>query len=56
MSYSKFCRDYRIYTVQDKFTSHIVHKPGERIEVDWSGSTMEYLDLDTGELRANIQE
>lgn len=56
MSYSKFCRDYRNYTVQGKFTSHIVHKPGERIEVDWSGPTMEYLDLDTGELRANIQE
>lgn len=50
MSYSKFCRDYRNYTIQGKFTSHIVHKPGEKIEVDWSGPTMEYLDLETGEL------
>ncbi|HKM07424.1 MAG TPA: IS21 family transposase [Sphaerochaeta sp.] len=50
MSYSKFCRDYRSYTIQGKFTSHIVHKPGEKTEVDWSGPTMEYLDLDTGEL------
>lgn len=50
MSYSKFCRNYKGYTVQGKFTSHIVHKPGERIEVDWSGPTMEYIDLDTGEL------
>lgn len=50
MSYSKFCRDYKSYTYQGKFTSHIEHKPGEKIEVDWSGPTMEYIDLDTGEL------
>ena len=50
MSYSKFCRDYKSYTIQGKFTSHIEHKPGERVEVDWSGPTMEYMDLDTGEL------
>jgi hypothetical protein len=50
MSYSKFCRDYEAYTLQGKFTNHIVHKPGEKTEVDWSGPTMEYLDLDTGEL------
>ena len=50
MSYSKFCRDYERYTVRGKFTSHLEHKPGEKIEVDWSGKKMHYADLDTGEL------
>lgn len=50
MSYSKFCRDYERYTVQGKFTSHLEHKPGEKVEVDWSGKKMQYTDLDTGEL------
>lgn len=28
------------------YTSHVEHKPGVTLEVDWSGPTMSYIDLD----------
>lgn len=43
-SYSKFTSGYREYTVKKSYTSHIEHKPGEVVEVDWSGPTMSYYD------------
>lgn len=45
-SYPTFVVNYEKYANNEKYTSHIVHKPGETIEVDWSGSTMSYLDRD----------
>lgn len=30
------------------YTSHVEHKPGITVEVDWSGPTMSYIDADTG--------
>ncbi len=51
VSYSKFCRDYRKYAGAQNSVSHIEHKPGDRIEVDWSGPTMEYVDKSTGEIK-----
>lgn len=48
-SYSKFCRDYARYVNSHEYTNHIEHKPGIRIEVDWSGPTMHYTVPSTGE-------
>lgn len=50
MGYTKFCEGYGDYTVANKLTNHLEHKPGERVEVDWSGPIMNYCDPATGEL------
>lgn len=47
-TYPTFCLHYRKYTVKKSFTSHIIRKPGEIIEVDWSGPTMYFFDGETG--------
>ena len=47
-SYPTFARGYKQYTVDKNYTSHVEHKPGVTIEVDWSGPTMSYMDADTG--------
>ena len=47
-SYPTFARGYKQYTVDKSYTSHVEHKPGVTIEVDWSGPTMSYVDADTG--------
>jgi transposase len=39
LMYSQFCHHYQRFAVQNKATLHIVHKPGERMEVDWAGDT-----------------
>ena len=36
--------------LQNNLTGRISHKPGERCEVDWSGTDMHYIDTQTGEL------
>ncbi len=46
--YSTFVINYEHYTSSKKYTSHIDHKPGEDIEVDWSGPTMSFIDTDSG--------
>ena len=35
VGYSKFCKDYGKFTGTRNFANHIIHKPGDRIEVDW---------------------
>jgi len=50
MGYTKFCEGYRDYTIANKLTNHLEHKPGIATEVDWSGPTMSYVDRDTGEV------
>lgn len=46
-SYSTFVLNYEHYISNKKYTSHIDHKPGEIIEVDWSGPTMNFIDADS---------
>lgn len=46
-SYPTFVLNYQEYTSSKKYTSHIEHKPGEDIEVDWSGPTMHFIDSDS---------
>lgn len=50
MGYTKFCDGYSEYTITNKLTSHVERKPGVITEVDWSGPTMSYVDIDTGEI------
>jgi transposase len=50
MGYTKFCQGYSDYTISNKLTNHLEHKPGIATEVDWSGPTMSYVDRDTGEV------
>ena len=45
-SYPTFARGYKGYTVSKNYTSHVEHKPGVTLEVDWSGPTMSYIDPD----------
>lgn len=45
-SYPTFARGYKRYTVSKSYTSHVEHKPGVTLEVDWSGPTMSYIDPD----------
>lgn len=50
MGRTKFNEGYSAYTIANRLTNHTEHKPGERVEVDWSGPTMHYVDVSTGEL------
>lgn len=54
MGYTKFCEGYGDHTLSNKLTNHLEHKPGIIVEVDWSGPTMSYADIDTGELIRSI--
>ena len=49
MGYTKYCKGYSDYTIVNKLTNHLEHKPGDAVEVDWSGPVMEYVDTATGE-------
>jgi transposase len=48
MMYTQFCFHYRQYALVHKATLRIEHKPGERMEVDWAGTTMALQDNITG--------
>jgi transposase len=48
--YSAFCSHYRNYTLHTKTTMRIERKPGEKMEVDWAGQTMQVVDRITGEI------
>lgn len=50
-SYATFTRIYGKYTEKREYTSHVSHKPGVTVEVDWSGPTMAYFDRDTNEAK-----
>lgn len=51
MGYTKYCQGYSEYTIVNKLTNHLEHKPGVAVEVDWSGPTMTYVDTSTGIFR-----
>ena len=50
LMYSQFC--YYIQKDEEKrrATMHIPRKPGEQIEVDWTGDPAHIIDPDTGEI------
>ena len=47
--YSQFCDKYRRWARVTKATMRIKHKPGEVMQVDWAGTTIQYQDPVTGE-------
>lgn len=49
-SYNTFCRGYRAWARARGVTNHLEHKPGQVMEVDWSGTPMWLTDPATGEL------
>ncbi len=52
---TQFKTHNRIYAAKSRATMHINRKPGEIMEVDWAGQTVELCDSDTGEiLRAYV--
>lgn len=46
--YTQFCYYYQQFALSTKATMRIAHKPGERMEVDWGGTTMHIVDNVTG--------
>lgn len=50
MGYTKYCNGYADHTIVNKLTNHLENKPGVKAEVDWSGPTMSYVDVSTGEV------
>jgi transposase len=48
--YSTFCSLYRSYTMRTKATMFLERRPGEQMEVDWAGQTMQVVDRITGEI------
>lgn len=46
-SYVTFTKNYKKYTADKNYTSHVEHKPSVEIEVDWSGPTMSYVEATT---------
>lgn len=46
-SYATFTRLYANYSNQKNYTSRLIHKSGEKVEVDWSGPTMYVTDYDS---------
>ena len=49
-AFTQFRVYYHRYANTTKATMHIQHKPGEKLEVDWSGTTANIVDRDTGEI------
>lgn len=49
-SYTTFCRNYADYVVAKSVANHLEHKPGQAMEVDWNGTTMELSCEATGEV------
>lgn len=50
MSYDRFCKRYRDYTLKTNVVSRVGHKAGHIMEVDWSGPTMQLVDPITGQI------
>ena len=48
-AFTQFRYHYHRYVQTTKATMHLVHKPGEKLEVDWAGATTSVVDRDTGE-------
>lgn len=46
--YSQFCKLYQEYVQRHRLTMHIKHKPGDKLMVDWMGTTLPLYDKLTG--------
>lgn len=48
--YTQFCEKYRRWAKITKATMRIQHKPGDAMQVDWAGNTLDIYDSVTGEI------
>jgi transposase len=48
--YSQFCEHLAMYTRKSAATMHFEHKPGERVQIDFAGKPLSYIDSSTGEI------
>ena len=48
--YTQFCEKYRRWARITKATMRIQHKPGDAMQVDWAGNTLDIYDAVTGEV------
>ena len=54
-SYSQFTCNYHKFAQSEKATMHLTHKPGEKMQVDWAGTTACIVESIVGEIvTANI--
>lgn len=51
LQYAQFCHQFARYLEQSKATMTFQHSPGEKVEVDWAGQTIDIIDFNTGEVR-----
>ena len=49
-SYSQFCEHIAVFTRKSAATMHFEHKPGERVQIDFAGKPLSYIDSSTGEI------
>lgn len=45
LKYTQFCNVYKNYVEDHQLAMHIDHKPGEKCEVDWMGTTIPIYDI-----------
>lgn len=48
--YSQFCEYLTTHIVKNSATMHFEHKPGERIQIDFAGKHLTYIDRSSGEI------
>lgn len=53
LMHSHFCYLFQQDEMQHRATMHLIHKPGEQIEVDWAGDLATYIDPDTADIMDN---
>lgn len=46
--YSQYCKLYQDHVNRNRLTMHIHHKPGDKLMVDWTGTTLPLYDRLTG--------
>lgn len=49
-SYSQFCRHFRRFKGRKQLTLSLNHEPGEKLQVDFAGKQMRWVDTKTGEV------
>lgn len=48
--YAQFCVHLNSYLQKDRATMHFEHRPGEYLQVDFAGSSLGYINRETGEI------
>jgi len=54
LMYTQFCTRYRKFKKSLRLSMHIEHKAGVEMQVDWAGQTLQYIDIQTGEIKTAL--